>query len=164
MKCHSLPPKYLLSAPRQTLSQCWISGPFHATNASSLRCSVVILRPYMLWHTTLLPIDSTIDSMAPLTHAVTMHCNRSGILSSWSYKAGSEQNVLMIFKFSGQLVNTAYARIGLTCFKNEVSDISCFMSIMYGIQLQTRNFFLPMPLLQRLPLLALVFIKVILHC
>ena len=31
-------------------------------------------------------------------YTVTMNCNRSGYLS---YKAGSEQNVLMIFKFSG---------------------------------------------------------------
>ena len=58
------------------------------------------------------------------------HCNRSGILS---YKAGSEQNVLMIFKFSG-LTTSGYSlcKNRLTCFKNEVSsDISCFMSIMY---------------------------------
>ena len=132
MKCHPLPPKYLLSAPRKTLSQCWISGPLHATNTSLLRCSVVILHPsmfMMLWCSSLLPIDSTVDAMAPLTHAVTMHCN--GILS---YKAGSVLIVLMIFKFS--VLSTLTSRYslcenGLTCFKNESSDISCFMSIMY---------------------------------
>ena len=153
MKYHSFPPKYLLSAPHKTSSQCWISGLFYATNTSSLRCSVAILCPSMLWCFSLLPIDSTVDSMAPLTHAVTMHCNRSGILS---YKAVSKQNMLMIFKFSGLWTITSWQSLcknWWTCFKNEVSDISCFINPSC-IELQTRNFFLPIPWLQRLPLLA----------
>ena len=75
-------------------------------------------------------IDLTVHSMAPLTYGVTMHCNRSDTV----YKAGSEQKMLMIFKFSGlSTLTSGYSlcKNGLICFKNEASDISCFMSIMY---------------------------------
>ena len=68
-----------LLAMHQTI--CWVfpvrhyhsvefQSQLHATNTSSLRCSVVILRPSMLRCSSLLPIDSTVDSMAPFTHAV----------------------------------------------------------------------------------------------
>ena len=108
-------------------------------------CSVVILRPSMLWCSSLLPIDSTVDYKAPLTHAVTIHCNRSGILS---YKAGSEQNVPKIFKFSAlSTLTSGYSLFNnrLTCFKNGVSDISCFLNVHHVLSCRPEISFLQYP-------------------
>ena len=128
MKCHSLPPKNQLSAPHQTLSQCWISGPFDVTNICSLRCSLVILHPSLLWRSSLLPIVNSIFYGSFHMYTVTMHCNRSGYLPYT--KQDLNRTCWWSSSFQDfQLLTSGYSlcKNRLTCFKNEVSDISCFM-------------------------------------
>ena len=85
----------------------------------------------MLWCSSLLPIDSTVDSTTPITFSYNVAID----LVSCHTKQDLNRCVDDLPSFQGfqPYVYSGYSlcKNRLTCFKNEVSDVSCPMYMMY---------------------------------